>query len=471
MMVGLLPLTAWTKAQPKPQLDDGVDRWATSDTLSQLPLTAESTFPVATWWETFNDPTLNEWVAKALTDNPDLAVVEHRVAEATAMTSLAKSPLFPSLNVGSSYIWQQYGKNEFLFPLTKRTFNIYRLPIRANYQLDLFSKNRLAYKAQRTRQSGVMYQYLNARQTLAAHVASAYWNLLLADAQVNEQQALVSLASQQLDHTQALFDQQQIAADGLDASKQLLASQHAELTRLRANQAIAAHTLTVLAGGNPTNNPAVPRGNLSEVLLPDHLPVGLPAALVAHRADIAAIEAQMEAASLDVSVARKAYLPTFNINAQTGLAAIGFNNLFDWQSFSTVVNPAIDWPVFTGGARRAQSKIAKARYRQLLETYRSAVLRAFGDVEAALVDMAQHRQLLTDIGEQATATERIAQHDYERLTVGLVAQPQWITSELVRREYQKALAQEQTAYLVSYASLMQALGGGAMPDPSSTKAP
>ncbi|MGE0201190.1 MAG: efflux transporter outer membrane subunit [Candidatus Melainabacteria bacterium] len=443
--------------------------WQSQSALQDLGMAVSESFPLSHWWETFEDPTLNAWVTQALENNPELAVLEERVNEARSMANLARAPLFPSLSVGASYAWQQYSRNQFLFPIQQRTFHVFNMPIKAGYELDLFGKNIQAWRAEKSRYHATELSALAARSTLAATVVSAYWNLLLADSQLSEQETLVTLSADQLTHAQALFDAGQIAGDQLDTSKQLAAQQHAEMARLKANQVIAAQTLVLLAGGNPSLPGEPQRGNLKDAVMPEHFPVGLPSELITHRPDLAALEARMKAARLDVSSARRRLLPSFRIDAQSGLSAIGLNNFFDWQSLSSILSPSFNWDIFTGGAATAGFRIVKSRHKQLADTYRGTMLQALGEVEAALVDIGRHRQMLADVETQADAVASIARHDYQRLTVGLVAQPQWITSELVNREYRKALAQEQAALLVSYASLMHALGGGMLPDPAPQK--
>src|SRR5437867_11187738 len=72
-------------------------------------------------------------------------------------------------------------------------------------------------------------------------------------------------------------------------------------------------------------------------------------------------------------------------------------------------------PIFDGGRLRGQKAIAESRERELVETYRKAILVAFEDVEQALAGtsrLGQQEQLQEDVQTRARESLRLAEIRY-----------------------------------------------------------
>ncbi|MGZ5619907.1 MAG: TolC family protein [Methylobacter sp.] len=57
---------------------------------------------IKTWWQGFQEPKLNTLIAQALANNHDLKIAVARVREAKAMTTIAESALYPSIDLTAS---------------------------------------------------------------------------------------------------------------------------------------------------------------------------------------------------------------------------------------------------------------------------------------------------------------------------------------------------------------------------------
>src|SRR5438477_2453342 len=56
-------------------------------------------WPQPDWWLTFDSPELSDFIARARTDNRDLAIAAAHVMEAHAETVIQRSTLFPQLDL------------------------------------------------------------------------------------------------------------------------------------------------------------------------------------------------------------------------------------------------------------------------------------------------------------------------------------------------------------------------------------
>src|SRR5262249_38771634 len=133
-----------------------------------------------------------------------------------------------------------------------------------------------------------------AEITLASDVASAYFNLISADALVESQTKNVQLLTRihELEQSQnkiGLVSYEEV----LRADKDV-AEAHVDLNTFRKQQATFAHQLYVLTGAAPGNEKDLPRATVSNITLPTQISQGLPSELITRRPDILSQEKQLE---------------------------------------------------------------------------------------------------------------------------------------------------------------------------------
>jgi len=141
---------------------------------------------------------------------------------------------------------------------------------------------------------------------------------------------------------------------------------------------------------------------------------GVPSQLLSRRPDLAQAEAQLAAASADVTVARAAMLPTVTLGATLGSGASKAEEILR-SPFYTLTSGLMA-PIFNNGRLSAERDKARARQDELLQTYRGAIINGFADVEKALSSITrldQQRQWQTEELQQAQTAFQIAQSRYE----------------------------------------------------------
>src|SRR5262249_24604746 len=137
--------------------------------------------------------------------------------------------------------------------------------------------------------------------------------------------------------------------------------------------------LAALAGRFPSE-PLAETFELTGLQLPQELPVGLPATLVAHRPDVRVAEAQLHAASAQIGVAIAARLPQITLTAAYGGSSTMVTQMFaNSNPFWSLVGSAMQ-TVFAGGALLHKQRAAEAAFAQAAAQYRSTVLSAFQNV-------------------------------------------------------------------------------------------
>jgi hypothetical protein len=141
--------------------------------------------------------------------------------------------------------------------------------------------------------------------------------------------------------------------------------------------------LTALTG-QYSNDEIIEKFELGSLQLPHALPVSLPSALVQHRPDIRAAQANLNSASALIGVATANRLPLVSLTAQTGSSAANLANLFVPATAFYALGGNVTQTIFDAGTLLHKQKQAEAEFDQAYAQYRSTVIGAFQNVADAL---------------------------------------------------------------------------------------
>ena len=118
---------------------------------------------------------------------------------------------------------------------------------------------------------------------------------------------------------------------------------------------------------------------------PAEIHTGIPSQLLANRPDIRQAELDLEAAKLDVKVARAEFYPSVGISAAIGLQAFKPAYLFKFpESLLYSVAGDLAAPLINRTAIKAEFKNANSRQLQAMYNYERNILNAFLEVSTEL---------------------------------------------------------------------------------------
>jgi NodT family efflux transporter outer membrane factor (OMF) lipoprotein len=182
--------------------------------------------------------------------------------------------------------------------------------------------------------------------------------------------------------------------------------------------------------------------------------------LLQRRPDLAAAQAQVQAANAQIGVAQTAWFPNLTLSAQGGSQAARIAELFSAPSLFWSIGPQLAATLFDGGLRRAQVQSSQAAYRQTVANYRQSVLTALQQVEdnlAAQRILAQEAQQQAEVVQAAEVSLRLAENQYKAGTAPYLNVITAQTTATGARNAQLTLLNRRYAASVA---LIQALGGG-----------
>lgn len=406
------------------------------------------------WWQAFGSQELANLVAAALADNPNLAIATERVLQAEAQVGVAGASLFPVLDLAAATAREETRKSGAPASRSRAT----SVTLIASYELDLWGENRSGVRSAKALLGASRFDRETARLTLLAGVASAYFQVLSLRARLAIARENLALAERVLGVVDARF--RNGAATGLDVARQRteVLTRRAAIPPLELQERQTLAALAVLIG-RPPEGFDVAATNLVDLTVPAVTP-GLPAEILVRRPDVATVEAQLEAAHANVAVARAALLPSIALTGAAGAASEALFSLTSAPATTLAIAASVLQPIFDGGRRRGVVDFTAARERELVETYRAAVLAGLADVENALVaanrTLDQERQQ-EQLRDEARRALRLAEVRYREGADDLLVV---LDAQRTLFQAQDQLAQVRLSRLQASVGLYRALGGG-----------
>lgn len=416
---------------------------------------AERSAPLSTeWWSAFESDELKALVDAALAGSPDLAIAAERVRQAEAQVQVAGASLFPSLSVGagsSRRVTDTEGAPSRRSDSSSLTFS-------ASYELDLWGRNAAGVRAADASFRATAFDRDAARLTLIAGVATSYFEILSLRGRLAIARENLAIA----ERVQSLVEvrARNGAASQLDVERQQaqVLSQRAALLPLEQLERQTLAALAVLVGRVPGGF-EVKAASLADLRIPAVNP-GLPAEMLVRRPDLAAAEAQVASANGNVAAARAALLPSIELTGSAGLSSAALLSFLSGPQSAVSLALSLLQPIFDGGRLRGQVAISESRERELVESYRKAILSAFADVEQALVAVsrsAQREALQAQVQESARNALRLAEIRYREGADDLLTV---LEAQRTLFQAQDQLASVRLDRLAGAVALYKALGGG-----------
>ena len=412
------------------------------------------------WWTLFRSPPLTKLIEQAMKHNPDLQAASSALIEAQEKASVQQSSLFPALDAGFSTKRQKISGAQFGAPgFDAPAYNLSTASVQVAYTLDAFGAIRRQIEGFEAQADYQRFQLEGTFLTLASNVVTTAIQEASLRAQISATQEIISAQAKGLE-----LVKQQFELGGASKVDVLLQQTTLEQTRttlppLERQLAQNRHRLTVLTGELPSTELAA-QFNLSDLHLPEELPLSLPSKLVQQRPDVRAQEALLHATSAQIGVATAKLFPDFTINANVGSIATRVGDLFVPGSAIWSIGGNLLQPVFHGGGLIHQRRAALAAYEQSAAQYRSTVLLAFqnvADTMSALEFDADGLKTQDAAVKAAFDALELTQMQYK---IGAVSYLPLLISE--RNYHQTRITQitAQTRRYTDTAALFQALGGG-----------
>jgi len=379
------------------------------------------------WWTLYNDPVLNRIEEQATANNADLQAAGERFQQARDSMMQARARLMPQAVLG-------FGRSASL----------------VSWEPDIWSAIRNETRAQTAVAQQRAAEYAAARLSLQAEIAHDYFALRGLDAQDANYRRSIAYYEKSLEIVQIRVAG--LISPKLDATRaqELLYNTQAEELDIQAQRQVMEHAIAILANVSPSEFHIAPVESNMNMAVPQ-VPVSIPSRLLQRRPDIARAERMMAEANRSIGVQRASFYPNVSLEADPKPAV------------------TLDFPLFTGGARRAGLQKARSMYRETADNYRSTVLGAFREVEDGLSRVGRLSEELKSQHAAVGAAGQTQNMTMDLYKGGLNTSLDLIVAQVNTLTSRSREVQIKTELLQSSAELIRALGGGwersALPTP------
>ncbi|KXU87508.1 secretion protein [Paraburkholderia monticola] len=439
------------------------------------------------WWTLFDDPVLNDLEKQLADANLDVAAASARLLQSRAERRVAGAAQYPTLDGAASYNRERGSENGILSLLGvtptqsqpqsasgsaplgvaalpgssgSPAYNLYQAGFDASWEVDLWGHVRRSVEAA-SALSEASYEDRNAVLLSArAELARDYVEL-------RDTQDLLGIARQNLAIANDVLKLTQVRAHegvttDLDVSNASAQVENIEslIPTLESHSETTINAIGLLLG----QQPGALRQTLGEErevpALPAQVPIGFPSELVQRRPDIRKAEADLHAATATVGVAKADFYPRITLNGSAGLQSLQLSSLGSWASGQFVVGPSITLPIFEGGRLKGTLQLREAQQQEAAIVYRQTVLRAWREVDDALVTYDAEQRRRDRLATAVSMNERALVVARERYKAGALDYLDVLNVQRQLLDAQSNLQKSKATAATNLITLCKALGGG-----------
>lgn len=404
------------------------------------------------WWKNYNDELLEGYIVKAINNNYDLKIATLKVEEARQNVKMQFANELPSATIGAS---PALIKNQG----STSTYGLFAMPMFVSYEADIFLKNHDKTKSAKKMQEVSKFQEKAAYISVASAVGGAYFNIIKLDKLINIQDEIIT-------DRKKIYELMRIRnREGITSTADLTRAEKAyvmataDLTDLKKAREIYLSQLAVLTGESPNNIDEFKRISYDELMYKKGIPAEISSDIIVQRPDYLAAEKMVEKAGIDVRVAKKEFLPKINILGLAAFMASSASNSLSWANALAALGGGAMLPIFTGGRLKANLKLSKNRYEQILQSYYKTNLVAIQEVNDALsnlkLDDEKYRKNLKSYDMQKTDYNYMKKR-YEQ---GVISNLDLLQQKETLLVLNKAVIAGKTDCYIDQIGLYKAVGG------------
>ena len=346
------------------------------------------------WWNNFNDPILTGYIDRAIKNNYDLKMATIAVDEYYQAMKIQFANELPTAGVG-------FGPGYSKMPYSTSSDWGFAMPAFASYEVDLFLKNHDKTNASKKEYEASLQDERSAYIAIASAVGTTYFNIVKLDKMITLQEDIVK--DRKTIYNLMLARNKEgltSTADTVKANKSYIAG-NTDLTEYKKQRTKLLNQLAVLIGESPNNSESLTRISYDNLHFSGNLPSEVSTDVIMQRPDYLKSEKMLEKAGIDVKVARKEFLPTFNIGAFAMFLSNDLGSLWTTKNALAGLGGGLGLPLFTGGRRIANLRLKKDEYERLLNDYQKTNLTAIQEVNDALISIRLDHEKYQDVEKQA----------------------------------------------------------------------
>ncbi len=342
------------------------------------------------WKDFFDDENLNILIDETLKNNKELNILLQKVAMSQNEIQARKGEYLPGINFGAGADIDKVGEftrngaveknlaikdgKEFPEPLSN-----YQLGLYSTWELDIWKKLRnakkVAYMEYMASQEGRNLLVTN----LVAEVANSYYELIALDSQLSNLEQNIEIQKNALEIVKLLKESARTTSLAVKRFEAEVQKNQSEIYNLKQEIVETENKINFLVGRLP--QPVIRSSSTFTEMQPKMVNAGLPSQLLENRPDVRKAQLELDAAKLNIKVAKANFYPSLGLKAGVGFEAFKPDFLLESPA-SLLYNIAgeLSAPLVNRNAIKAQYKNASAKQIQAAFEYEQTLLNAYIEV-------------------------------------------------------------------------------------------
>lgn len=425
---------------------------------------------LGTWSQFVEDPNLINLIDEALEHNQELEILRQEMGISRSEFMARRGEFLPRLGffAGAGMervgLYTSQGASDAAHEIepgeeVPENLGDLHLGFQASWEIDIWKKLRNGTQAAHYRYLGSIEGRNFMVTLLVEEVADAYFELMALDNQLEVLAANVELFERSLEVVKLQKQAGRVTELAVQRFEAELLKSQSRQYDIRQEIIEAENEINLLCGRYPQR---VPRssGRFAE-LSPQDIGPGLPTQLIENRPDVREAELELEAANLDVKVARALFYPSLSIDVEVGYEAYALRKVtVNPKSLFYNVAGNLVAPLLNRKAIKAEYFAANARQMQALVTYERAVLQAYIEVANQLSKLENLGQSYALKVQQVQILERAKETSSELFRSARADYLEVLTTRREALEAELELIETKQRQLHARINLYQALGGG-----------
>jgi multidrug efflux system outer membrane protein len=411
------------------------------------------------WWKEFQDPTLDSLIDEALANNKNVKAAAANIEAAAGVLMQTRAPLFPQVSYNGSA--ERARASEMgasrLTSIVANPQSNFQVFAGANWEIDLWGRIRRLSEAARANLLATEEARRGVILSLVASVAGSYIQLRGLDAQLEIARRTLETYGESVKLFELQFEHGQVSKMTVEQARSQYQTAAATIPQIEFQIAQTENALSILLGRNPG---PIERGKSILELAAPAVPAGLPSQLLERRPDLAQAEQNLIAANAQIGAAKALYFPTISLTGAFGFQSSELSDLFRGPARAWSYAGSFAGPIFTAGAIAGQVKQAKALQEAALETYKNAILSAFGDVDNSLVSRQKLSDQLDAQGGLVSSLKEYTRLAWMQYNGGYTTYLTVLNAESQLFPAELNAAQTRASLLSAYVNIYKAMGGG-----------
>lgn len=332
------------------------------------------------WFDNFQDPNLTKYILIAIEQNKDVEIARKNILKYRQEKNLSLSKLYPELNVGANYALLKIPASTI--PNTDIQPNSFILPFNFNWELDYLLKNYNRVEQAKLDIENSILELESTGLIAATDTASAYFNVSNLNKQIEEGEKILNSNKKIYEAYKKMLKIGAVNIVDVNLKEEIYLNSINNLNNLKKQRGVFLTNLAYLTGNSPYNLDEMEITPIDKINFKGNYPENLVGSVICNRPDIKKLENEIKKAKIDITIAKKDFLPKITIIGLMSFSTIVQN--FGWDGVFAALVAGATQNIFDGGKRIFNFKLSKVEYETKIENYLKADLNALKEVNESL---------------------------------------------------------------------------------------